>query len=334
MKAIIKPNTIKKCQHLFSKIYCLAAHIMRCSKIPLRRTRSESQTRTHYVLKACHHCTHNIGRTIVKATGVMWLIILSMTPGHAHAEEMWWRIPFRQETTIITSTQFQFHGQTNFIRITVPDGTLATQPCKSGSKCMITTHLILSNGDKMATTSGYIMPERTATWEEISTAVLIQPGLNNLIYSAGTYNDLDELNRICLSLSIDTGSGYIYPPNIEPGCLVWAPPPATWCAPAATSTMTFDFGTIIGTANHTISKNLNMKCSGSVPFIFKLVSSNDGSIDLSNGMKAKITANAKTLGSTITGRSGTFPVEIAATLMGTGKAGPFTGSSVLLVSYP
>jgi hypothetical protein len=123
------------------------------------------------------------------------------------------------------------------------------------------------------------------------------------------------------------------PPFPQAQC-VGTPPANNWCA-LKTSEITLDYGTL--TSDKAVgakkSANVIVECTDAIDYTLRL--RGKGEIPLSNGMNVTLTANNSPLVSTtLHGAKGDNSVTIEGTLNGTPVDGAFTGSEVLMVSYP
>ncbi|WP_421356684.1 hypothetical protein [Pseudocitrobacter faecalis] len=172
----------------------------------------------------------------------------------------------------------------------------------------------------------------------------------DLIKAAGTstYNNLPwKANMGCLFMTtgVESISDFSNAPwsSLEAlprwnpggglGC-VGLPPAPEWCA-LATPSLTYAFGTmqLANAPGSSLTEELSVQCTAGVKYTLDLVGNSE--IDLSNGMKAIITADSSTLGSTLNGVEGINRVPLTATLSGTPTtSGAFSGAGILFVSYP
>ncbi|MFP2428868.1 hypothetical protein [Enterobacter ludwigii] len=115
-------------------------------------------------------------------------------------------------------------------------------------------------------------------------------------------------------------------------------PPSNESCSLVTSAIDFNFGTLnISKSNGaSISKTVSLNCSAELNYKLQLISAATGNaISLTNGMLATFTAGGLDLGSTLSGKQGSNNVELKATLSGTPSGtGAFTGTDVLIISYP
>jgi hypothetical protein len=108
-----------------------------------------------------------------------------------------------------------------------------------------------------------------------------------------------------------------------------------WCQ-LITPSVTFDFGTLVANAAVGVSKtqNIAVSCTSAIKYKLRLYSDND-SVKLTNGMTAKVTANGRALGTTLTGLAGSSTVPITVTLGGTPTStGAYSGVGVIYLDYP
>lgn len=126
--------------------------------------------------------------------------------------------------------------------------------------------------------------------------------------------------------------GFI-PPIPQAKCL-GTPPANNWCA-LKTPEITLNYGTLtsdkaVGTKK---SANVIVECTDAIDYTLRLRGKNE--IPLTNGMNVTLTANNSPLiSTTLKGAKGDNSVVIEGTLNGTPVDGAFSGSEVLMVSYP
>jgi len=123
------------------------------------------------------------------------------------------------------------------------------------------------------------------------------------------------------------------PPAVGSKCL-GLPPADNWCA-LKTPEITLNYGTLtsdnaVGTKK---SANVIVECTDAIDYTLRLRGKSE--IPLTNGMNVTLTANNSPLiSTTFKGTKGDNSVVIEGTLNGTPVDGAFSGSEVLMVSYP
>lgn len=128
-----------------------------------------------------------------------------------------------------------------------------------------------------------------------------------------------------------------YNPGVSSSALTCgvAPPTNVYCA-MATPRVDIAYGAITTEQAEGLAKATptTVTCTDRMAYQLKLVQGG-GDINLSNGMKARITANGQALGSTLQGEQGPNLVTLSSTLAGKPTtSGPFTGADILFVTYP
>lgn len=175
---------------------------------------------------------------------------------------------------------------------------------------------------------------RDATWPEIAEAAVKEFSGNTYVNWGGLDTNLSNCMLIAVSGNPDSVHLVARPNNLGMACDAIAPPQDEWCAPTIDS-LTFDFKTVKNPiSSASLTKTLGVYCTSPLAYKLKLVGYPQGSIPLSNGLFATLTANSKTMGETLQGAVGTQSVSLTAQLSGTGSSGGFSGSSVLMVDYP
>lgn len=112
------------------------------------------------------------------------------------------------------------------------------------------------------------------------------------------------------------------------------PPADNWCA-LKTPEITLNYGTL--TADNAVgtkkSANVIVECTDAIDYTLRLRGKDQ--IPLTNGMNVTLTANnGPLINTTLHGTKGDNSVVIEGTLNGTPVDGAFSGSEVLMVSYP
>lgn len=157
---------------------------------------------------------------------------------------------------------------------------------------------------------------------------------------------------ICLQTGhlVSGAQSIIRPPSLggevlaDPGsCDVVVPPSDEWCA-MVTPTLEFNFGSMTteqatsGTVS--LTRDMQVECTADMNYIFFAVPSSD--IELSNGMSAQLSVpissggNGYSISGTLNGTNGINNVSLQARLTNRTptSTGPFSGSTVLGVTYP
>ncbi len=120
--------------------------------------------------------------------------------------------------------------------------------------------------------------------------------------------------------------------DLSGSCLI--PPPKENSCSFKTQNINIDYGTLktSTTAGASSSKDFQLECNGDVDFRFAPLYGND-SVALSNGMTAKLSVNSSKLNGHFKATKGDNDYKITSILDGTPVQGPFSGSSVLMISF-
>ncbi len=124
-----------------------------------------------------------------------------------------------------------------------------------------------------------------------------------------------------------------HPPGTD--MCVNIPPQNEWCA-LQTPTVELAYGTmhIQNATGSTKSTSIEVGCTAGMKYMLALRDLS-GTVALSNGMNAELSASGLPLKSTLTGEKGINPVTLQSTLQGTpSRSGAFEGTGVLYVTYP
>ncbi|QLK60036.1 hypothetical protein GE278_04205 [Enterobacteriaceae bacterium Kacie_13] len=192
-----------------------------------------------------------------------------------------------------------------------------------------TSELMIASGQKvnLLGTSGY-------TWLDVGNAWTDQFGKSGTVTLKHTgVNGSECAGFLGINQSNYLWNSAIIPPIPAAKC-IGTPPVNNWCA-LKTPEITLNYGTLtsdkaVGTKK---SANVIVECTDAIDYTLRLRGKNE--IPLTNGMNVTLTANNSPLiSTTLKGTKGDNSVVIEGTLNGTPVDGAFSGSEVLMVSYP
>ncbi|MDM3379282.1 hypothetical protein OGV43_05520 [Citrobacter sp. Cb003] len=266
--------------------------------------------------------------------------------------------PIAVSGNIFQSTAQFISYQLNYLTIPVylTEAQKSIKPCTSTCQVVVfhKHYPIGSSTPSFAINSNSVLTSFSSndTWDKILKTLKSKGGGTSYIVHTGEQSSIAECVGVAMmdgnhfpteggaSIAWSSAPSYVrVPPGYDPAltCLE-LPPVPNWCA-METGNLNYTFDNI--RMEEAVGKSQTLPasvyCTGSVNYVLKTGGVSD--IPLTNGMIAKVTLNTtsgdKNLGDTLTGKSGSNPVNVKVTLSGTPtSAGPFNGNSVLFVSYP
>ena len=150
------------------------------------------------------------------------------------------------------------------------------------------------------------------------------------------HRKVDERDCLVYALSNNTTADIILPFGLNPAGYCTAVPPADDACKWSTSSINLDFGTlnlskVAGAVAH---KPAALTCPKDVNVTFYAGKASSGdSVNLSNGMKAKVTVGNTAMGGSQKISTGVHDLDINAELSGTPVAGNFNASIIIYTVY-